>query len=363
MVRKILTKNKIKLVIFLVAVFLIGLYNLAEHVNGMCKWIYNHVTAPAHSLTAGICDLVDFSVGEVLIVIAVILIFTYTVASIYKAVRNKELIQPVISWVITCITVVTVIYSGFCYLWGVYYSSADSSSIYGMDPDGVDHEDLIKVDTLFVNMANEYSVRVNRDASGHYIMDREEVFTDAGDLYCKLEQEYPSLYGKVHKPKPFFFSKAMSYMDFTGFFFPFTAEANINMDSPQVMTPSTIAHELAHQRGVAAEDEANFTAVLACMTGGSDDYIYSASLLAMVHLQNALYKSGDLETWQKLRDSYSDEVRTDLADNSAYWKKYRDNPVTKVSEGTYDAFLKSYNQTLGRETYGACVDLLVEYYK
>ena len=35
----------------------------------------------------------------------------------------------------------------------------------------------------------------------------------------------------------------------------------------------------------------------------------------------------------------------------------------KAVSDTYDAFLKSYDQELGRETYGACVDLLVEYYR
>ena len=57
----------------------------------------------------------------------------------------------------------------------------------------------------------------------------------------------------------------MSYLDFTGFFFPFTAEANVNTDFPGALFASTIAHELSHQRGVAREQEANFTAVLACL--------------------------------------------------------------------------------------------------
>lgn len=43
----------------------------------------------------------------------------------------------------------------------------------------------------------------------------------------------------------------MSRINYTGFFFPYTAEANVNVDSPLCMLPSTIAHELAHQRGVA----------------------------------------------------------------------------------------------------------------
>ena len=35
------------------------------------------------------------------------------------------------------------------------------------------------------------------------------------------------------------------------------------MDAPACLIPSTIAHELSHQRGIASEQECNFLAVLA----------------------------------------------------------------------------------------------------
>ena len=72
----------------------------------------------------------------------------------------------------------------------------------------------------------------------------------------------------------------MSYTNFTGFFFPFTAEANVNTDFPPALFASTVAHELSHQRGVAKEQEANFTAVLASLYYGDADYCYSSCLLA-----------------------------------------------------------------------------------
>ena len=152
-------------------------------------------------------------------------------------------------------------------------------------------------------------------------------------------------------------------MDFTGFFSPFTGEACINTDSPSSMTPVTIAHELAHQRGIAAEDEANFIAVMTCLEDGDADYVYSASLFALSHLQNAMYKSGDIEEWERLKATYSEGVQADLAKNREYWNEFRDSAVHQAVSDTYDAFLKSYDQELGRETYGACVDLLVEYYR
>ena len=149
-------------------------------------------------------------------------------------------------------------------------------------------------------------------------------------------------------------------MDFTGFFFPFTAEANLNIDFPVSLLPSTVAHELAHQRGVAKEQEANFVAVLACLAYGDPDYCYSACLLAYTHLGNALY-AADYSRFEPIYFSLNDCVLRDFQVNREYWKAF-ETPVQTVSTEIYDGFLKSYDQALGMKSYGACVDLLVNYY-
>lgn len=352
-----------RLVITFIGLGMIVLYKISVHVAGLTKKIYDSFTAPVHRVLSRACDVCSFSVAEVLIALAVVIFAGYTVYMVIGFFRNRTKLRTFLSWTLTCVMLFCVIYGGFCVLWGTYYSVSDAEEIYGFTSDGVEHDDLIKVDRYFVDIANEYSARVDRDENGHYIADEDEIFSHAYDVYDKLEQEYPGLKGTKHRAKPVMCSKIMSLIGFTGFFFPFTAEANINIDSPKMMVPATIAHEYAHQRGVAAEDEADFTAILACLSDGDDDFVYSASLLALIHLQNALYKSGDEETWQEIRDSYADGVVTDLADNSAYWKEINRSIVNKISDNTYDAFLKSYDQKLGRETYGACVDLLVDYFK
>ena len=150
-------------------------------------------------------------------------------------------------------------------------------------------------------------------------------------------------------------------MTFTGFFFPFTGEANINVDSPSCMTASTIAHEIAHQRGVAEEDEANFVAVLASLADGNSVYCYSSCLMAYTYLSNALY-TADYDSWLANYRTLKPEVISDLKYNSSYWDKYRDSVVNTASDAVYTGMLLSYGQTDGLKTYGKCVDLIVAYY-
>ena len=162
------------------------------------------------------------------------------------------------------------------------------------------------------------------------------------------------------QPKGIAFSKVMSAMNFTGFYFPFTGESNVNMDSPAMLLASTCAHELAHQRGIASEQQCNFLAVLACTRCDDANYNYSGWLLGYIHLSNALYRA-DREAWQEVRDSLPAEVLADLRSNSAYWSHYR-GLTAAFTQSLNDKMIKTYGDALGTQSYGAVVDLLVAYY-
>ena len=179
-------------------------------------------------------------------------------------------------------------------------------------------------------------------------------------LYGAIEAEYLQLAGPQLRIKPMLFSQFMSEINFTGFFFPFTGEANLNINSPRCLLPATIAHELSHQRGVAEEDEANFVAVMSCLADGDPDFVYSAALLAYIHLGNALYSS-NYDAWLSVYESLDDGPRSDLRRNNEYWEQY-ETKAAEVSETVYDSFLQSNGQEEGIRSYGACVDLLVAYY-
>ena len=70
------------------------------------------------------------------------------------------------------------------------------------------------------------------------------------------------------------------------------------MRCPAVFLPVTIAHEFAHQRGVAAEQEANFVGIAACVDSDKPEYVYSGYLFGYLHLANALKEDGASVTLQ-----------------------------------------------------------------
>lgn len=250
--------------------------------------------------------------------------------------------------------------AAFSLLWGANYYADDFCDRSGLSPEPVTYEDLVCVTQYFADHLAEASTHIARDENGLFTADRQEILDYADTVYDCLYDEFPFLDMPDQKPKGIFFSKIMSAMNFTGFYFPFTGESNVNMDSPAMLLASTCAHELSHQRGITSEQQSNFLAVLACTRCDDANYNYAGWMLGYIHLGNALYRV-DPDAWQQIRDSLPDEIVLDLRYNSAYWAQYKGLTAT-VTQSLNDKMIKSYGDELGTQSYGAVVDLLVNYY-
>ena len=126
--------------------------------------------------------------------------------------------------------------------------------------------DLTAVTAWFAENLAQTADQVPRDEAGTFNASLNEIFAGSTDIYQGAEDLFPFLEFEDRAPKRMFFSRVMSAMNFTGVYFAFTGESNINVDAPACLIPSTIAHELSHQRGIASEQECNFLAVLASTT-------------------------------------------------------------------------------------------------
>jgi hypothetical protein len=162
-------------------------------------------------------------------------------------------------------------------------------------------------------------------------------------------------------PKGFLTSRIMSYLGIEGFFFPFTAEANINIDIPTFLIPFSASHELAHLGGYAREEEANFIACLACRAHPDIDFRYAGRLSELIYILNALYET-DNGTYNGLREDLHPGIWRDMAFLNHFWDEY-EGVMEEVAEAVNDVYLKSNSQEEGILSYGMVVDLLLADYQ
>lgn len=329
--------------------------------EGAMLWVYEHVTHPYHLFMSKLCSHFAFSAAELVYAAAILGLAAYLLWCVYRLIRFPEKLWQLYRLVLTLAMAGAVFWAGLSVMWTPCYHAPGFAEQSGVDDGPLELEELETVTRWFAALASEYADEVPRDENGACTTDRDSVLDRAAGVFEGAAELYPFLDGEALRPKPIHFSRIMSYLDFTGFFFPMTGEANLNMDSPVFLLPSTSQHEIAHQRGVAMEQECNFVAVLSCLESEYADFRYAGAALAYIYLGNAL-AGADYEAYTEIYYSLSDTVRADFKAQSAYWDEFRDSAAQKASNTVYDSFLKSNGQELGMQSYGACVNLLVHYY-
>lgn len=345
-------------VVLLVSLAWLAAYFLLRGNKAVMNALCRTLVRPWHAFAGKLFSAAPFSVTEWVILCLVTLGIVLLILLVVRLIRRRW--SKAYRTGMTVLSVSAALFALFCLWWGVLYYSDSFTEQSGLERRDISVQELETVTKYFAAQANALGEYVERGEDGVFTADKDAIFRRSADIYDGAEQIFPCLAAPAVRAKPVVLSRLLSYIHYTGFFFPYTAEANLNTDSPACLLPSTIAHELAHLRGVAREDEANFCAVVACMESGDDEYRYSGALLAYIYLGNALY-SADYDAWHEVYSSLSEAVRADLTANNAYWKQF-ETTAADVSEKVYESFLQTYGDDRGMQSYGACVDLLTVYY-
>jgi hypothetical protein len=339
---------------------LIVLYYIVRDNRELMDWVNVHITAPYRNGAAAVTSFGPFqffSLAEILITLLVLWVVFYLLGMIVHLIRGPYRLACLGRRLFVMATVALYIFAAYSWLWGGVYDATSFSSISGLATEGVSVRQLAETTEYFAQQANRLSGEVQRDADGRFNEDPDYYFTLSRGLYANLERQYPTLRGTAYRPKAMIYSRLMSTIGFTGVYIALTGETNINTDAPGCLVPSTIAHEMAHQRGVAAEEEANFVGIAACITSKITVYEYSGYLSGLMYLSEALNKA-DPEAWASISATLNENVVRDWTDNSTYWSQFETGAAEAVT-AMYDSYLKYNGQELGIESYGACVDLLV----
>ena len=324
------------------------------------NWLCGGVIFPVMRRISRLCDFFDGSVGEVLLLTGIWAAVIWVACTVRRLATGQRRGAVLADFALTAGCIALTVYAGFCLLWGTAYNTDGFQEKSGITAQPVSAEALERVTLYFAEELSAAAGEVPRNGDGVCTADRKAILDAAGDAYDGLYDEFPFLRMETGRVKPFGCSRALSVLRFTGFYFPFTGEANVNMDSPVAYLPATVCHEMAHQRGIVSEQECSFLGILAAVRCKDPVYRYAGWLEGYVRLSNSLY-SIDPERCLAIRDTLPEGVRCDLRADSAYWAQFQ-GAVSQASESVYDAFLKGNGDANGVRSYGMVTDLLVTYF-
>lgn len=266
-------------------------------------------------------------------------------------------------YILCILSVFSVLFSLFVFSFGTGYHTSTLDKRLDIAPVEVNVETLTNTAQKLVAELDVLCERVEYGEDGFSVMpyDRTEMNARLLAAYEPVCDRYPFIQQMNSRLKPVLASKAMSYTHITGVYSYFTGEANLNVYFPDYTLPFTAAHELAHQRGIARENEANFVAFLVC-SASTDDYIrYSAYFNMLEYVMNALYMT-DIEAYRGVLNALDARIVDELRAYSAFFDAFRDSFASNVSDAVNDTYLKLNGNEAGTASYGLVVELAVAYF-
>ncbi len=318
------------------------------------------VGAFCRTLLAYITGWIPFSFAEIL----VILIIPAFILAVIFIIRNSKNKRRLLSFSLAVLTIPMYIYCTFVLTFATAYRGATLEEKLALERIQLSKDDLIYVTDILTPELNEYAEKVEFEESGFSVMPYsfDELNDKLNEAYKKASEKYKFISTLKSNVKSIILSEPMTYTHISGVYTFFTGEANVNVNYPDYVIPFTMAHEMAHQRGIAREDEANFVAFLVCLESDDDYILYSAYLNMLEYYFNPLY-SADKDAYIAMRQKFNASVNRELSAYSDFFEKYRDTAVSEISDKVNDTYLQIQGQQSGRRSYGLVVELTYSYYK
>ena len=343
---------------FIITAISAFIYFLSRESVRIADFLNSTVSVALRFILSCISYPFPFSVFEILIILSPVILVLTVVILVRRASDRAVMIRSISS----VFAVIALILTSYIFTLGIgYHTTPLAERIDVEDDPNLTADELYYTISCVVEELNSHAEKLSlneKETVMPYSVD--EMSRRLVKAYDRMNFEYSILTNYTSRVKPVYFSTVMSDLGISGIYSFFTGESNVNVEYPDYCLPFTAAHELAHQRGICRENEANFVAFLVCISS-DDDYIrYSGYLNMYEYLASALYRT-DRDLYREVANKVSPIAIADIRAANEVYVKHKDSPLGKMNERLNDAYLKA-NGTEGVVSYGYVVRLAVGYY-
>lgn len=300
-----------------------------------------------------------FSVGDIFYTVAIFLIVR-GVFRLSRKIFRKETDKPYWNKIgRQGLFYSILVYTVFNILWGLNYNRKGIAWELGLETAPIQTTDLVTVMQALAAKVNQLDTVAhgNRKAIG----EKKYLFINASAAYKQLSALDSRFSYSSVSLKPSLFSYLGNYLGYTGYYNPFSAEAQVNTTVPLFIQPFTACHEIGHQLGYAKENEANFAGFLAARLSPDPVFRYSVYFELYSYGRPYLYFR-DSVLLKKLDSSLNKGVVDDFRELRKFSKQH-ENPLEYLIDKLYGQYLKANEQPDGKVTYSKVMVWLVAYYR
>jgi hypothetical protein len=286
-----------------------------------------------------------FSLLDVLILAAIIWLPGSIVAMCMRRLKFRR-------WVSICLLSVLWIIVWFYMVWGIGYFRPGFHERFGVGQPKEDREFFEAFVIRYIDSLNHAYV-----ADPHF--DVKEIDREIETLYEKRREStrlpYPCGWRRTKKTIT---EPLMTRMGVSGYFDPFFNEVQVNNYALPITYPYTLAHEKAHQFGIASEAECNLYATVVCTSSVHPLVRYSGYLQTVSYLLGNLRKISP-DRYKEIAGQIDLRIIADYRAIREHWTKALNPTLSAVQDKVYDTYLKTNQQQSGILSYSEMVGLLV----
>ena len=363
---KISVYKWVKLGLLLALALVIGIFSLSPFL--VEKWYSIGVYPGLASLLRILTSRIPFSIGDLIYFFVVTYLIIKLIKGLVLIYQKKYTRDRFFFFLFKLTKVVLWAYIVFKLLWGLNYNRLGIAYQLEISKKEYSKEEVTLLTNQLIEKVNECRRQIKDTVLPVPSLD--SIYREAFRSYQNVSADYGFLHYRNRSVKPSLFSGLGDYMGFTGYYNPFTGEAQLRSDIPRVLIPFIACHEIAHQLGYASESEANFVGYLAAASSEDVYFRYSVYNDLFSYAQGeeiALYgKEKNFKAFENViqynKTHLDSLVKKDRREIREFFNK-RKNRISPAVSGLYDQYLKMNKQSAGVNSYNEVIGWLIAYQK
>lgn len=339
--RAIIFKSLVIVILVLAIVLIAVLKKNPEVAEAMTRGFSRGYVQVASSISGAVPFLSFMELMAVIFFIVIVLLLVLIIRDLIK-IRPLKAVSKLLTIPVMILTVVA-LYSLSCEM---AYNRKEMPLPYYENE--VDRTEFVDIYNYFADDLNNCVTQLEFDENGDVKgYDLNETTKLVKEAYAIVTDDYfASYFGSV---KPMLSSFVYIEFQITGVSFNAFGEANINTMNPKANYPITIAHELAHTKGVMREDDANKLAFYVCLNSDNPFLRYSAYTSYFYQMRSMVSSSylteSERENLHPLDPAYN-KTQSYLYN---FWKKH--NLLEDIGNWFNNLYIKSSGVPEGTSSY------------